>query len=136
MVPLVMRNNTTPGNSGHMPTPVEEPHRTFTTTGHQSLVVAYNRTGDPKPASDPLGTLTSRDRFALVVPTKRGSDPASKRAACSDDPLRHRRPGRLPVSCPTLSLSQRSTTAGFGCCSPTRSAARCGWRPDRRVRST
>lgn len=43
---LVMRNNTARGNQGQMSTPVEEPIRTVTTTGHQSLLDADRPTID------------------------------------------------------------------------------------------
>lgn len=37
---LLMRNNTARGDQGQMSTPVSEPARTITTTGHQSLLDA------------------------------------------------------------------------------------------------
>lgn len=61
---FVMRNNTPrPGDAGYLSTPVSEPLRALTTTGHQSLVrmpwmvVDYN--GPARPISDPLPTQTT-----------------------------------------------------------------------------
>jgi DNA (cytosine-5)-methyltransferase 1 len=63
---FVMRNNTARGHDGQMSTPVEEPLRTLTGAGHQSLVVPYYRTGEAQPVSEPIGAVTTRDRFAKV----------------------------------------------------------------------
>lgn len=63
---LLMRNNTARGDQGQMITPVSEPARTMTTTGHQSLLVPYNGKGQAKPVDEPLGTQPTRDRWALV----------------------------------------------------------------------
>lgn len=60
---LLMRNNT---GQGEMVTPVDEPARTMTTAGHQSLLVPYNRTGQAQPVDEPTPTMTTRDRAALV----------------------------------------------------------------------
>lgn len=60
---LLMRNNT---GGGEMVTPVDEPARTVTTAGHQSLLVPYNRTGHAQPVDEPTPTMTTRDRAALV----------------------------------------------------------------------
>ena len=43
---LLMRNNTARGDQGQMTTPVDEPIRTVTTTGHQSLLTAEHPTVD------------------------------------------------------------------------------------------
>ncbi|WP_332102230.1 DNA cytosine methyltransferase [Mycobacterium xenopi] len=43
---LLMRNNTARGDQGQMTTPVREPIRTVTTTGHQSLLTAEQLTID------------------------------------------------------------------------------------------
>lgn len=43
---LIMRNNTARGDQGQMSTPVTEPIRTVTTTGHQSLLAAERPTID------------------------------------------------------------------------------------------
>lgn len=72
---IVMRNNTAAGNPAHMCSPVSEPLRTLTTTGHQSLItwehlasllVPYNRTGVARPVTEPAATVTAIDRFALA----------------------------------------------------------------------
>lgn len=61
---LVMRNNQ---GGAEMSTPVTEPLRTMTTTGHQSLLTPYYGASETaKPTSDPHGTLTTNDRYALV----------------------------------------------------------------------
>jgi DNA (cytosine-5)-methyltransferase 1 len=72
---LVMRNNPSRGDGGEMSTPVDEPLRTLTTTGHQPLItwgdamlMPYYGTGVARPATEPVGTLTTRDRYALVQP--------------------------------------------------------------------
>jgi DNA (cytosine-5)-methyltransferase 1 len=65
--PLVMRNNTPRGGPGQMYTPVNEPLRTITTAGHQSLLVPYYGNGTARRASEPIGTLTARDRYALAT---------------------------------------------------------------------
>jgi DNA (cytosine-5)-methyltransferase 1 len=71
--PLVMRNNTPRGNPAQMCTGVDEPLRTMTTTGHQSLItpgdgllVPYYGNGQARPTSEPIGTLPTRDRYALL----------------------------------------------------------------------
>jgi DNA (cytosine-5)-methyltransferase 1 len=63
---LVMRNNTARGDQGQMVTPTSEPVRTITTTGHQSLLVPYHRTGHARPTGQPAPTVTTRDRCGLV----------------------------------------------------------------------
>lgn len=63
-----MRNNT---GGAEMSTPVTEPARTITTTGHQSLVwhpdylLAYD-TGTVRPLSQPLPTQTTVEGDALL----------------------------------------------------------------------
>lgn len=64
---LLMRNNQ---GGAEMVTPVEEPARTVTTKGHQSLLVPYNRTGRARSTGEPTPTLTTRDRAALVEPDR------------------------------------------------------------------
>ncbi|MEV5451540.1 DNA cytosine methyltransferase [Streptomyces sp. NPDC052535] len=72
MPAMVMRNNTPRGNAGQMCTPVDEPFRTMTTAGHQSLLtwehmlVPYYGNGAPRSVNEPIGALTTRDRYALV----------------------------------------------------------------------
>jgi DNA (cytosine-5)-methyltransferase 1 len=69
---LVMRNNTARGDQGQMSTPVDEPVRTITTAGHQSLIrwdhmlVPYYGTGTARTVAEPAGTVTTVDRNALV----------------------------------------------------------------------
>ncbi|MCZ7413124.1 DNA cytosine methyltransferase [Streptomyces sp. WMMC897] len=69
---MLMRNNTPRGGAGHLCTPVTEPARTMTTTGHQSLItwehllVPYYGTGTARSVAEPIGALTTRDRYALV----------------------------------------------------------------------
>ena len=60
---LLMRNNT---GGPEMVTPLEEPARSMTTKGHQSLLVPYNGTGQARPVDEPMGTQPTRDRFALL----------------------------------------------------------------------
>lgn len=68
---IVMRNNTARGDAGQMSTPTDEPIRTLTTAGHQSLieapraVYAYD-TGEMRPVTDPLPTQTTIEGDALV----------------------------------------------------------------------
>ena len=72
---MVMRNNSSRGDGSEMSTPVDEPLRTLTTRGHQSLVswdalmMPYYGTGVARPVTEPIGTLTTRDRYAVVQPT-------------------------------------------------------------------
>lgn len=63
---LLMRNNTARGNPGQMCTPVNEPVRTITTTGHQSLLMPYYGQSIPHGVDQPIGTVTTRDRHALI----------------------------------------------------------------------
>ena len=69
---FVMRNNTPRGNPAQMCTPADEPFRTMTTAGHQSLVawdhllVPYYGNGTARTVREPVGTLSTRDRYALV----------------------------------------------------------------------
>jgi len=60
---LLMRNNT---GGDEMITPVEEPARTMTTKGHQSLLVPYNGKGQAAPVDRPIGTVTASDRWSLL----------------------------------------------------------------------
>jgi DNA (cytosine-5)-methyltransferase 1 len=69
---FVMRNNTPRGGAAHLCTPFDEPVRSLTTAGHQSLVTwetllaPYYGHGYARPASEPIGTLSTRDRYAVV----------------------------------------------------------------------
>jgi DNA (cytosine-5)-methyltransferase 1 len=69
---MVMRNNSSKGDGGEHCTSVEEPLRTLTTAGHQSLVtwqhllVPYYGNGTTRTVAEPVGTLSTRDRYALV----------------------------------------------------------------------
>ena len=65
---LLMRNNTTRGDQGVMTTTLDEPARTMTTVGSQSLLMPYYGTGDCQPADRPIGTIPTRDRWALIDP--------------------------------------------------------------------
>lgn len=71
---LIMRNNTPRGDPGQMCTPVGEPIRALTTTGHQSLLtwqhllVPYYRTGVAKPVTQPADTVPATDKFGLACP--------------------------------------------------------------------
>ncbi len=69
---LVMRNNESRGDSGHMLTPGHEPVRTLTTSGHQSVVIPYQSEATIA-GERPAATLTTRDRLALVVPYATGN---------------------------------------------------------------
>jgi DNA (cytosine-5)-methyltransferase 1 len=62
---LLMRNNT---GGAEMTTSTDEPARTMTTHGHQSLLVPYNGTGRVHTTDEPVRTLPTKDRFALVDP--------------------------------------------------------------------
>lgn len=62
---LLMRNNT---GGGEMTTPVTEPARTVTTSGHQSLLMPYYGNGQVQHVDTPVPTVPTRDRFALVDP--------------------------------------------------------------------
>lgn len=69
---MVVRNNSARGDSGYLSTPADEPLRTVTTAGHQSLVtwehllVPYYGNGTARTVREPVGTLSTRDRYALV----------------------------------------------------------------------
>jgi DNA (cytosine-5)-methyltransferase 1 len=69
---FLMRNNTPRGNPGQLCTGVDEPARTLTAAGHQSLVtwdhllVPYYGNGTARTVREPVGTLSTRDRYALV----------------------------------------------------------------------
>lgn len=63
---LVMRNNS---GGAEMVTPVEDPVRTVTTAGHQSLLVPYYGTGRAQPVTRPVPTVPTRDRFAVLDPS-------------------------------------------------------------------
>jgi len=69
---MVMRNNTVRGDHGYLSTPVNEPLRSLTTAGHQSLItwqdilVPYYGNGVARHVAEPIGTLSTRDRYALV----------------------------------------------------------------------
>lgn len=61
---LVMRNNS---GGAEMITPVTEPIRTITTSGHQSLLMPYYGRGTCRPDVEPMPTVTTRDRLALIT---------------------------------------------------------------------
>ena len=69
---FVMRNNSSKGDGGEHCTPFDEPIRTLTTAGHQSLVtwetllVPYYGKGNARQVVEPIGTLTTRDKYAVV----------------------------------------------------------------------
>lgn len=70
---FVMRNNGSKGDGGEHCTSFDEPLRTLTTAGHQSLVTAaetllvpYYGKGNARPVGEPIGTLTTRDKYAVV----------------------------------------------------------------------
>lgn len=62
---LIMRNN---GGGPEMTTPADEPVRTVTTKGHQSLLIPYYGNGQAHPTDRPTPTVTTRDRCALIDP--------------------------------------------------------------------
>lgn len=64
---LLMRNSKNrTGDSASMVTPTSQPAHTLTTSGHQSLLVPYTRTGRATPTDRPAPTMTTHDRAALV----------------------------------------------------------------------
>lgn len=63
---LLMRNNSDNTDGAHMVTPVTEPARTMTTTGHQSLLTPYYGTGQAQLVQRPVPTVPTKDRFALL----------------------------------------------------------------------
>ncbi|WP_345486077.1 DNA cytosine methyltransferase, partial [Planotetraspora phitsanulokensis] len=75
---FVMRNNGSKGDGREHCTTFDEPVRTITQTGHQSLVtvpglhesllMSYYGNGSVNPVSEPVGTLPTRDRWALLTP--------------------------------------------------------------------
>lgn len=74
---IVIRNNGSKGDGGEHCTGVDEPIRTLTAAGHQSLatwehlLVPYYGNGNGRPVSEPVGAFTTRDRWALVGGTDR-----------------------------------------------------------------
>lgn len=62
---LLMRNNE---GGAEMITPTDEPARTMTTKGHQSLLMPYYGRSIPQPIDEPVPTVPTRDRFALLDP--------------------------------------------------------------------
>ncbi len=75
---FVMRNNGSKGDGREHCTTFDEPVRTITQTGHQSLVtltgllepllMSYYGNGRVNAVSEPVGTLPTRDRWALLTP--------------------------------------------------------------------
>lgn len=67
---LICRNNNNPGgDSGSMVTSDLSPVHTLATRGAQSVLIPYNRTGQPAYAEEaPSPTLSTRDRMAVLVP--------------------------------------------------------------------
>lgn len=64
---LLMRNNT---GGAEMVTSTDEPARSITTRGHQSLLMPYYGQAVPHPVDQPIGTVTTRDRHALIDPAQ------------------------------------------------------------------
>lgn len=60
---LLMRNNR---GGAEMVTPTDEPARTMTSKGHQSLLMPYYGQGQAQPVERPVPTVPTKDRFALV----------------------------------------------------------------------
>lgn len=60
---LLMRNNS---GGAEMVTDVDEPMRSVTTKGHQSLLMPYYGQSVPHQVDRPIGTVTTRDRYALI----------------------------------------------------------------------
>lgn len=58
-----MRNNT---GGAEMITPIDQPARTMTTSGHQSLLMPYYGQSIPHGTDRPIGTVTTKDRHALI----------------------------------------------------------------------
>ena len=71
---LVMRNNTVRGDHGYLSTPVDEPLRSVTTAGHQSLIrwddqlMPYDSSAGLRPVRLPLPSQTTIQGDALVGP--------------------------------------------------------------------
>lgn len=64
---LLMRNNTARGDQAQMTTPASEVARTFTANGAgQSLLMPYYGTGTLAPVEEPHRTMTTTDRYALI----------------------------------------------------------------------
>lgn len=68
---LLMRNN---DGGPEMVTPLNEPARTITTKGHQSLLMPYYGNGACQPVERPAPTVTTRDRCAIVDPERAVDD--------------------------------------------------------------
>ncbi len=66
---MIMRNN---NSAGQMCTGLDEPLRTLTSAGHQSLItweallVEYHGRGGARPVTEPMGALTTVDRYGLL----------------------------------------------------------------------
>ena len=63
---FLMRNNTAKGDPSSLTTPVTEPARTMTTTGHQSLLLPYYSQSQCQTVDVPIGTQSTRDTRALI----------------------------------------------------------------------
>lgn len=62
---LLMRNNS---GGAEMVTPTDEPARSITTKGHQSLLMPYYGQSIPRPTDRPMPTVTTKDRCAVIDP--------------------------------------------------------------------
>lgn len=71
---LLMRNNT---GGAEMTTSLDEPARTLTAAGHQSLLVPYYGRSRAQRTTTPLTTVTTRDRHALVDMNQANSESLS-----------------------------------------------------------
>lgn len=65
---LLMRNNSSSGNSGYLSTSVNDPAKTMTTAGHQALLMPYYSKSKCKTVNEPIGTLTTVARYAVLEP--------------------------------------------------------------------
>jgi DNA (cytosine-5)-methyltransferase 1 len=63
---LLMRNNGTTAGEDWATTPTDQPARTMTTKGHQSLLVPFQRGNVARTPAEPLTTVTTRDKVGLV----------------------------------------------------------------------
>lgn len=62
---LLMRNNS---GGAEMITPTDQPMRTVTTKGHQSLLMPYYGQSTPRPVDRPMPTVTTKDRCPVIDP--------------------------------------------------------------------
>ncbi|GAB3191896.1 DNA cytosine methyltransferase [Nesterenkonia suensis] len=109
----IMRNNSSTGDGAEMVTPTDEPLRTLTTKGHQSLLVPAGGTWHDAAhhVTDPHRAFTTREAHALVTPAVRNTMVTTMRGTSPGQLEASSRPADQPIGTLTAGGSHHGITA-------------------------